>query len=139
MSQTEIRPAEHPAPKGMRRKITMLAIGMVMLFVIIEVFNQLLFFAYYGSFVWTGVELFSVRGFTQRVSDQRYVTMKRNLTFTVDEGWGVKPWTLSTDAWGFRKGTYVTNPACASIGFIGASVPFGWGCVGQRVTSKQAV
>lgn len=127
MHQNESLTAEPPAQKGLRRSITMSAIGIVMLLVIIELFNQLLFYAYYGSFVWTGVELFNVRGFTQRVNDQRFVTIKPNFTFTVDEGWGVKPWTLSTDAWGFRKGTYVTDPTCASIGFIGASVPFGWG------------
>jgi hypothetical protein len=127
MNQIEKLVAEPPTTCGLARKITMSAFGILILIVIIELFNQLLFFASYRSFVWTGVELFNIRGFTQRVNDQRYVTIKPNFTFTVDEGWGVKPWTLSTDAWGFRKGTYVTNPACASIGFIGASVPFGWG------------
>ena len=102
---------------------TLVVCGLVML----EVCNQFLFLARYGSFVWSGVEIFNVRGFTQRVEDARYVTAKPNYTYVDKEGWGLKQWTLSTDQWGFRKGTHSTDPNCPSIGFIGASVPFGWG------------
>ncbi len=93
----------------------------------VEVTNQIIYYIGYGHFVWSPVERFNIRSFTQPVADARFVTIRPNFSTTIDEGWGVSPWSLSTDAWGFRKGTQSTEPACRSVVFIGASVPFGWG------------
>lgn len=111
------------------RTVALSLLSILSVLLILELFNQGLFFLKYKTFVWSGIEMFNVRDFTERVGDQRYVTIKPNYRreFTAAEGWGDKAWSLSTDAWGFRKGTHETNPACPNVGFIGASVPFGWG------------
>jgi hypothetical protein len=87
---------------------------------VMEAVNQLLFAAAYGRFVWA--KRFYFGEFTQIVNDDRQVTMIPNFTNPFYAGFGI-----STDEWGFRRGTHKTNPGCPTIVFIGDSVPFGWG------------
>ena len=116
------------APQPIKATLYYLLMLLVIL-AAVELINQVLFFALHGQPVWSWakVEQFNIRSFTRPVNDARFVTMKPNVSTKIDEGWGIRPWSLSTDMWGFRKGTHSTKPDCMNIVFLGASVPFGWG------------
>ena len=120
------------------KKLIFIVLSVMLVVAAVELMNQILFFGMHGKFVWSGVERFNVRSFTKRVDDARFVTMKPNIKVRVDEGWGVPPWSLATDKWGFRKGAHATVPDCSNVVFIGASVPFGWG-VADRQTLPSRV
>jgi hypothetical protein len=68
-------------------------------------------------------ETFQVRSFTRLVADARHVTA---IPDSSDPNYG-KGWGISTDAYGFRRGTQTTRPDCSNVIFIGDSVPFGYG------------
>ena len=126
-----------------RQPVKMALFYFLMLLVVIvsvELANQIIFFAWHGQPVWSWakVEQFNIRSFTRPVNDARFVTMKPNISTEIDEGWGVRPWSLSTDMWGFRNGTHSTKPDCMNIVFLGASVPFGWG-VADKATLPSKV
>ena len=111
-------------PNTRRLKKTVFFV-MICLFVLIavEIIAQFLFLARYGKFVWSqGTESFNVRSFTRAVADPRHVTTIPNFSDSKYERYGI-----STDAWGFRRGTQTTILDCQSVVFIGDSVPFGWG------------
>ena len=117
-----------PAPQPVKTALYYFLMLLVII-VSVELANQIIFFVRHGQPIWSWakVEQFNIRSFTRSVNDTRFVTMKPNVSTKIDEGWGVKPWSLSTDAWGFRKGTHSTKPDCMNVVFLGASVPFGWG------------
>jgi hypothetical protein len=73
-------------------------------------------------------EVFSIRDFTERVDDARFVTMRKNFFYV--GGRGKDTWQIETDENGFRippkasvRGIHNTK----TFLFIGDSVPFGWG------------
>lgn len=73
-------------------------------------------------------ERFDIRNFNVRVADERTFTLKPNFK---DDRYGarasVRGYRLHVDGFGFREGTHKTDAACASVVFLGDSVPFGWG------------
>lgn len=115
-----------PVRPSSKKKIVFYGLMLLIIVATVEIASQFIFFVRYGNFVWSDVVRFSVRSFTVRVDDARYVTARPNFSDPFYGGWGV-----SLDAWGFRSGRYVTDPTCANIVFIGASVPFGWGVPGN--------
>jgi hypothetical protein len=102
-------------------KVLFFSIMFLLIVFAVEAMSQLLFVAWYGRFPWA-VERFNVRAFMQPVDDARHITMIPNFADPNYEGHGI-----STDAWGFRRGTHATDPSCPNVVFIGDSVPFGWG------------
>jgi hypothetical protein len=102
------------------------AMMIVLIAVCVELGSQVLLFARHGAFHWRkddqgyAQEYFIVNSSVQFVSDARHVTAKPNFSDASYGGGGV-----STDAWGFRRGTHTTDPSCSSVIFIGDSVPFG--------------
>jgi hypothetical protein len=82
-----------------------------------------------GKFVWQREE-FRVRDFTQRVSDERYITTKPNYRNKSYEE-GTAPWEVEIDSHGFRTGSNAVSEKGGNIAFIGDSVPFGYGVGGN--------
>jgi hypothetical protein len=102
---------------------------LVLLFV--ELNNQIIYYFYFGHALWAPPrqEQFALKNLTEPVSDARAFTIRPNFS---DPSFH-RGWQVSADAWGFRRGTYVTDPSRPSVVFIGDSVPFGWG-VGDEST-----
>ncbi len=92
---------------------------------VLELFCQGLFYWKYGTPPWRAEpqEVFNFRPFSQRVADDRYVTMRPGASVSLGD------WSVHTDGAGFRAGSPSTSFARtdASILFLGDSVPFGWG------------
>jgi hypothetical protein len=89
-----------------------------------------------GVFLWEVTEetgLFNIRPFTEFVADDRMVTNKKNYRYTCVAGnQSYKPWTLITDANGFRVGLNQYHENLENIVFLGASTLFGWGVEGDK-------
>ena len=80
-------------PATLKKRVAFYFLMLILVVMSVELISQALFFVKYRRFVWSGVDHFSVRSFTEIVDDARYVTMKPNFENPSYEGWG-----LSTDA-----------------------------------------
>lgn len=69
-----------------------------------------------------------IRNFNERVADERAFTLKPNFRDNRYGAWAsVQGYKLHIDGFGFREGTHKTDVNCASVVFLGDSIPFGWG------------
>ena len=115
------------------RKFWFYVLTVFLMFIGIEFALHVVHLAVKGTFFWNLCPgEFNVRGFSKPVSDSRYVTIIPNYSIEKYQE-GALQWGLSTDEFGFRKGSYNTNNTGKNIVFIGDSVLFGWG-VGDSET-----
>jgi hypothetical protein len=92
---------------------------------ICEVSGHVMYLLIKDRYVWQREE-FRVGGYTQPVSDERYVTAKPNYRNIGYKDNGEIPWDIEIDSHGFRVGANTVLEGGPNIVFIGDSVPFGY-------------
>lgn len=119
------------------RKYVLYALSGIVLILLTDAFFHVLIIFLYGVPTWTSssVEVFNNWGFTQRVDDDRVITLKHNYRHVdyIGEDPGYREaksshWTVHINSKGFRRSCSDTDlDTTTKVIFIGDSVPFGWG------------
>ncbi|MDC0627752.1 hypothetical protein OAO99_04195 [Candidatus Pelagibacter sp.] len=110
-----------------KKKIFFSLFGVLFFLIIIEIFSFILLNIFSSEY--KSKEKFNVREFNELVNDDRFFTMKKEISLNFKSG--DKKFSIITDKYGFRinnlkKKRYDDSKKDKFI-FIGDSVPFGWG------------